>query len=70
MICNVSFRISTFLSKKDFQKSFANQNLEQLFMYIFSISAAIIPHFTNIARGKGNSNINSVKNEIMMAISK
>ena len=70
MFSNVSFRRSTFLSKKDFQKSFANQNLKQLFVYIFSISAAIIPHFTNIARGKGNSNIDSVKSDIMMAISK
>ena len=40
------------------------------FLYIFSISAVIILHFQNIARGKGNSNVDFAKNDIMVTFSR
>ena len=55
-----------FCQQKYFQKPFPNQNSEQLFLYIFSIRATAIPHFTNIAWGKGNSNVDFAKKDIMM----
>ena len=59
-----------FCQQKYFQKPFPNQNSEQLFLYIFSIRATAIPHFTNIAWGKGNSNVDFAKKDIMMTFFK
>ena len=66
---NVSRRRFTFSSTERFQKLFSSQYLKQLF-YVFNAGLTVIPHFTNIARRKGNVNFNFFKSDIMMTLFK
>ena len=68
MFISVSFRTSTFPSTKDLQKLL--QNSLNSFLYTLNISFSIILNFTSIVQGKGNTNVNFPKVDIMMTFFK
>ena len=55
--------------KKDFQNPFSSQILEQLFV-CFNVGLTLIEHLANVARRKGNVNVNFTKNDNLMTLFK
>ena len=70
MLISVFFRTSTFPLNRNISRSFYSIKSLNSFLYTLNISISIILNFTNIPRGKANTNVNFPKYDIMMTFLK
>ena len=67
MFVGVLFRTATFPSTERLSKAYTQS---KIFLHSLNISFAIIPNFTNIGRGKGNTIVNLPRNDNIMTFFK